>query len=44
MAGSLEGSNEAGVPLDNLVCHFLEDEVVGWHHQLNGHEYEQTHT
>ena len=18
-----------------------EDEVVGWHHQLNGHEYEQ---
>ena len=20
----------------------IEDEVVGWHHQLNGHEYEQT--
>ena len=19
-----------------------EDEMVGWHHQLNGHEYEQT--
>ena len=19
-----------------------EDEVVGWHHQLNGHEFEQT--
>ena len=19
-----------------------EDETVGWHHQLNGHEYEQT--
>ena len=20
----------------------IEDEVVGWHHQLNGHEFEQT--
>ena len=20
-----------------------EDEMVGWHHQLNGHEFEQTH-
>ena len=20
----------------------MEDEVVGWHHRLNGHEYEQT--
>ena len=20
----------------------IEDERVGWHHQLNGHEYEQT--
>ena len=20
----------------------LEDEMVGWHHQLNGHEFEQT--
>ena len=19
-----------------------EDEVIGWHHQLNGHEFEQT--
>ena len=19
-----------------------EDEIVGWHHQLNGHEFEQT--
>ena len=21
-----------------------EDEMVGWHHQLNGHEFEQTQT
>ena len=20
----------------------IEDELVGWHHQLNGHEFEQT--
>ena len=20
----------------------VEDEMVGWHHQLNGHEFEQT--
>ena len=20
-----------------------EDKMVGWHHQLNGHEFEQTH-
>ena len=20
----------------------IEDEMVGWHHQLNGHEFEQT--
>ena len=20
----------------------IEDETVGWHHQLNGHEFEQT--
>ena len=20
----------------------MEDEMVGWHHQLNGHEFEQT--
>ena len=20
----------------------IEDEIVGWHHQLNGHEFEQT--
>ena len=20
----------------------IEDEIVGWHHQLNGHEFDQT--
>ena len=29
-----------------MVCQSLlqetEDEMVGWHHQLNGHEFEQT--
>ena len=20
----------------------IEDEMIGWHHQLNGHEFEQT--
>ena len=29
-----------------MSCHFLlqgmpEDEVVGWHHRLDGHEFEQ---
>ena len=34
--------------LDSLACLFLpgvsytEDEMAGWHHQLNGHEFEQT--
>ena len=34
--------------LDSLSCLFLpgvsytQDEMVGWHHQLNGHEFEQT--
>ena len=27
-----------------ILTHFttLKDEMVGWHHQLNGHEFEQT--
>ena len=32
MLGKIEGKGE-GV---------TEDEVVGWHHRLNGHEFEQT--
>ena len=32
MLGKTEGKGEKGV---------AEDEKVGWHHQLNGHEFEQ---
>ena len=32
-AGKDQGQEEKGV---------TEDETVGWHHQLNGHEFEQT--
>ena len=31
MLGKIEGREEKGM---------TEDEVVGWHHQLNGHEFE----
>ena len=33
MLGKTEGRREKGV---------TEDEMVGWHHRLSGHEYEQT--
>ena len=32
MLGKIEGGGEAGG---------TEDEMVGWHHQVNGHEFEQ---
>ena len=32
MLGKIEGKEEKGV---------AEDEMVGWHHQPNGHEFEQ---
>ena len=32
MLGKTEGQEEKGM---------TEDEMVGWHHQLNGHEFEQ---
>ena len=32
MLGKIEGRGEG----------MTEDEMVGWHHQLNGHEFEQT--
>ena len=32
-AGGIWGQEEKGM---------TEDEVVGWHHRLNGHEFEQT--
>ena len=31
MLGKIEGQDEKGV---------TEDEMVGWHHQLDGHEFE----
>ena len=33
MLGKIEGQEEKGV---------TDDEMVGWHHQLNGLEFEQT--
>ena len=33
MLGKIKGLREKGT---------TEDEMVGWHHQLNGHEFEQT--
>ena len=33
MLGKIEGGQEKGT---------TGDEMVGWHHQLNGHEFEQT--
>ena len=33
MLGKIEGQEEKGV---------TDDEMVGWHHQLKGHEFEQT--
>ena len=32
MLGKIEGQEEKGT---------TEDETVGWHHRLNGHEFEQ---
>ena len=32
MLGKIERQEEKGM---------IEDEMVGWHHQLNGHEFEQ---
>ena len=33
MLGKIEGKRRRGI---------TEDEMVGWHHRLNGHEFEQT--
>ena len=33
MLGKIEDGGEKGT---------TEDEIVGWHHRLNGHEFEQT--
>ena len=33
---------DAGKDWGQEVKGVTEDEIVGWHHQLNGHEFEQT--
>ena len=33
---------DAGKDLSQEEKEMTEDEMVGWHHQLNGHEFEQT--
>ena len=40
---STDGSNpKSSTPDDNLWKGATEDEMVGWHHRLNGHESEQS--
>ena len=41
----IDGVDENQVPLPNVVQEekgMTEDEMAGWHHQLDGHEFEQT--
>ena len=33
---------DAGQDWGQKENRMIEDEIVGWHHQLNGHEFEQT--
>ena len=42
MKGQLLGKDDAGKIEDKRRKGLTEDEMVGWHHQLTGHEYEQT--
>ena len=43
MKNRLTGKNsDAGKDLGQEEKEATEDEMVGWHHQLNGHEFEQT--
>ena len=42
--GKTEYLHVKGIKLDpycTLFILFIEDEMVGWHHQLDGHEFEQ---
>ena len=38
--GLIEKDPAAGI--DGMQKGMTEDEMVGWHHQLNGHKFEQT--
>ena len=45
LCGSLDGRGVWG-RMDTCMCmneslQYTEDKMVGWHHQLNGHEFEQ---
>ena len=46
MLGKTEGNRRRGQQrmrwLDSITDPIAEDEMVGWHHRLNGHEFEQT--
>ena len=39
---SLEKNSHAGRDWGQEEKETTEDEMAGWHHQLNGHEFEQT--
>ena len=41
-ANSLEKTLDAGKDLRQEEKGMTEDQMVEWHHQLNGHEFEQT--
>ena len=41
-ANSLEKDPDAGEDWGQREKGATEDEMVGWHHQVNGHEFEQT--
>ena len=41
-ADSLEKTLMLGKPEGRRIKGTTEDEMVGWHHQLNGHEFVQT--
>ena len=41
-AGKDWGHEETGTKEDEMKKRKKEDEMVGWHHQLNRHEFEQT--
>ena len=42
MLGKIEGMRKQGQKRMRLKKRKKEDEMVGWHHQLNRHEFEQT--
>ena len=41
MKGQLLGKDDAGKIEDRRRNGMTEDEMVGWHHRLDGHEFEQ---